>query len=444
MNNTASTGWELIEREFLRVYPGQNDPLHFAAMIKWRFGGNDPLDGISIYEGKDYWHFVTFGLSELYEKVSGNPELSGYGYEMTFKLKKDNYDDLNKEIRCVCQILQTLARITFQQGVVFGPNEFIRTGQTVGIDSKGESELRGFICISDPSVNTIDTPNGKVAFIEMVGMTEDELLSLSTRDSVKNIYSKLGSDITDYKRKSVFVNTPAERPAPKITNASSVSAKLTEYGTSPESAENTDQKSDPSDIQDVNKDDHSSLKRDAIPRIKPEGAKHYMKGERTDITDCEEVRISLKYDSAEAGADPDVYAFMLHENGKAERDEDLVFFGSRLSLDGAVEDLSENSIHTVSFKPSKLSPDIYHVLVCFSVYGDDEKMNFSKIKNSAAVIDLFGFGGSGEFRLELSSEKTVEVVEFYRHNDRIKMKTIGSGYFTGIEKLCEKLGIETQ
>ena len=63
MNNTASTGWELIEREFLRIYPGQNDPLHFAAMIKWRFGGNDPLDGISIYEGKDYWHFVTFGLS---------------------------------------------------------------------------------------------------------------------------------------------------------------------------------------------------------------------------------------------------------------------------------------------------------------------------------------------------------------------------------------------
>lgn len=119
-------------------------------------------------------------------------------------------------------------------------------------------------------------------------------------------------------------------------------------------------------------------------------------------------------------------------------------FGGKLSPDGAVEDLSVGNSHTVSFKPSQLSSDIYHVLVCFSVYGDDEKMNFSKIKNPATVIDLFGFGGSGEFKLELSSEKTVEVVEFYRHNDRIKMKTIGSGYFTGIEKLCEKLGIETQ
>lgn len=443
MNNTASTGWEHIEREFLRIYPGQNDPLHFAAMIKWRFGGNDPLDGISIYEGKDYWHFVTFGLSELYEKVSDNHELSGYGYEMTFKLKKDNYDDLNKEIRCVCQILQTLARITFQKGVVFGPNEFIRTGQTVGIDSKGESDIRGFICISDPSVNTIDTPNGKVAFIEMVGMTEDELLSLSTRDSVKNIYSKLGSDITDYKRKSVLLNVQAERMVPDITSvSSSVSTTVTKSESSPE--ENPEQKTVSSTEQDKSKDDHSSLRLDTVQRIKPEGAKHYLKGERTDITDCDEVRISFKYDSAEAGADPDVYAFMLHENGKAERDEDLVFFGSKLSLDGAVEDLSVGNSHTVSFKPSQLSSDIYHVLVCFSVYGDDEKMNFSKIKNPATVIDLFGFGGSGEFKLELSSEKTVEVVEFYRHNDRIKMKTIGSGYFTGIEKLCEKLGIETQ
>ncbi len=33
MNNTASTGWDLIEREFLRIYPGQNDPLHFAAIL---------------------------------------------------------------------------------------------------------------------------------------------------------------------------------------------------------------------------------------------------------------------------------------------------------------------------------------------------------------------------------------------------------------------------
>ena len=33
-----------------------------------RADGNDPLDGISIYDGGDFWHFVTFGFSDLYEK----------------------------------------------------------------------------------------------------------------------------------------------------------------------------------------------------------------------------------------------------------------------------------------------------------------------------------------------------------------------------------------
>ena len=76
-------GWDAITETFNRLYPDQKNPLHYAAIIKWRFGGNDPLDGISIYDGGDYWHFVTYGLSELHEKVSENTEYSGYGMEFT-------------------------------------------------------------------------------------------------------------------------------------------------------------------------------------------------------------------------------------------------------------------------------------------------------------------------------------------------------------------------
>ena len=63
-------GWDAIDEEAKRIYPGQDNPKHYAALIKWRFGGPDPLDGISIFDGGDYWHFVTYGLSELYEKES--------------------------------------------------------------------------------------------------------------------------------------------------------------------------------------------------------------------------------------------------------------------------------------------------------------------------------------------------------------------------------------
>lgn len=78
-------GWDAIDREAKRIYPGQDNPKHYASLIKWRFGGPDPLDGISVFDEGDYWHFVTYGLSELYSKESEDKEWSGYGMEFTFK-----------------------------------------------------------------------------------------------------------------------------------------------------------------------------------------------------------------------------------------------------------------------------------------------------------------------------------------------------------------------
>ena len=196
-------GWLAIEKEFLRAYPGQTDPRHYGTLVKWKFGGNDPLDGISIYDGGNYWHFVSFGLTELYEKESENKEISGYGYELTFKLKKDSYEDEEAEIKNGCAILQGIARLVFN-GEVFTENEYIYTGQDEGIDSKRKSRLTGLIIVKDPTVQTIETPNGKVQFLELIGMTDEELKTLSTHASVEEIYKKLGSDITDFNRKSLI------------------------------------------------------------------------------------------------------------------------------------------------------------------------------------------------------------------------------------------------
>lgn len=198
-----AAGWKAIEAEFERVYPGQTNPEHYGTLIKWILGGNDPLDGISVYDGGDYWHFVSFGQTEIYDKESENPDISGYGYELTFKLKKDRYEDEDGEIKCICGILQTIARLTFTKGEIFRPFEYIYTGQTTGIDAHQRSNLTGFICVSDPTVNTIQTPNGQVEFLELIGMTDSELKTLSNHQSVENIYKKLGSDVTDYHRKAL-------------------------------------------------------------------------------------------------------------------------------------------------------------------------------------------------------------------------------------------------
>jgi len=196
-------GWDAISAEFERVYPGQKNPKHYGTLIKWRLGGNDPLDGISIYDGGDYWHFVSYGLTEIYEKETDDPEVSGYGYELTFKLKKGGYGDEESEIRCICGILQQIARITFTKGEIFRPFEYLYTGQTAGIDAQRKSNITGFICVPDSTVNSIQTPNGKVEFLEFIGMIDAELKTLSTHESVIELYEKLGSDLTDYNRKSI-------------------------------------------------------------------------------------------------------------------------------------------------------------------------------------------------------------------------------------------------
>lgn len=201
----AAPGWDAITEEFDRIYPGQ-EPRHYGVLIKWQLGGPDPLDGISIYDGGDYWHFVTYGLSELYEKESEDKEYSGYGMEFTFKLKKGCYGEQNEEdeFRCICGNLQNIAKLTFENGELFLPNEYVYTGQTAGIDRYQKSKLTGFITVSDPSVNTLDTPNGRVEFVEFIGVANSELQAIiDGKIRVRELYDKLGSDITDYGRDSV-------------------------------------------------------------------------------------------------------------------------------------------------------------------------------------------------------------------------------------------------
>lgn len=194
-------GWDAITEAFEKAYPEQTNPKHYGTLIKWRFGGNDPLDGISVYDGGDYWHFVTYGLSEIYDKETDDPAVSGYGMEFTLKLKKGSYDNEEDEIRCICGILQSIARITFQSGELFKEYEYIYSGQTTGMDSRQKSKLTGFITVSDTKVAGIDTPNGRVNFVELIGVTNEELLSIINKEqTVRGLYAFLGSDLTDYDR----------------------------------------------------------------------------------------------------------------------------------------------------------------------------------------------------------------------------------------------------
>ena len=204
-NDVNVNGWDAITNLCDKIYPNQENPKHYGTLISWKLGGNDPLKGISIYDGGDYWHFITYGLSELYEKESAIKDVSGYGMELTFKLKKDNYENEENEIKCICGILQSIARITFTKGEVFNSYEYLYTGQTEGIDYNRKSNITGFITVPDDKFHEINTQNGKVNFVEFIGVTDNELKAIQKkRITVNELYKKIGSDVTSYNRNSVI------------------------------------------------------------------------------------------------------------------------------------------------------------------------------------------------------------------------------------------------
>lgn len=163
-------GWEAIEGVLDRVYPGV-EPVHLATLIKWSLGGPDPLDGVSIYPRDDHWHYVSFGMSELYEKESDDPRWSGWGFEFTFRVARAAGEE--EPPRWAASLLQNLGRYVFQSGNSFAAGHYMDVNGPLCID-RPDTEIRYVAFIEDPELGSIETPNGRLVFLQLVGLTRDE------------------------------------------------------------------------------------------------------------------------------------------------------------------------------------------------------------------------------------------------------------------------------
>lgn len=194
-------GWDDITDVFKKLYPSI-EPKHYSPIIKYSVGGKDPLDGVSVYDAGDYYHFVTYGFSEIYERENST-DLSGFGFELTFKLKKTK-DMTEEEISNTVVILQKLARYVFNTRKLFKPMDYIYSPQTEGMDLNGKSKITGFITVEDKDAKTIDSINGKLQFLELIGVTNEELQKIINKEEPKEtIINKIianYSDVTDYSR----------------------------------------------------------------------------------------------------------------------------------------------------------------------------------------------------------------------------------------------------
>lgn len=82
------TVWDAIDQALVTLYPDQKG-IFYGTQIPYFLGGQDPLDGISIFsseKGLPHWHYITYGFSEPVTDGEEDGEVSGYGFELTFRL----------------------------------------------------------------------------------------------------------------------------------------------------------------------------------------------------------------------------------------------------------------------------------------------------------------------------------------------------------------------
>jgi len=164
-------GWKAIEGQLASVY-GDQEPKHWGTIKRYSEGGPDPLDGVSAYRSDDpaCWHYITFGFSELYTKTSSNAEESGWGFELSFRLKRE-IGETEPPLWPV-MMLQNLARYVFKSRSPFDDGHYLAWGRP--ITSLVPTRLEATLFRDDPVLRQIDTPNGKLKFLSAIGITQDE------------------------------------------------------------------------------------------------------------------------------------------------------------------------------------------------------------------------------------------------------------------------------
>lgn len=167
-------GWAAIDRAMARLHPGQT-PHQFTSHTGYDLESKSPLPAISVYEGRGsrHWHYVTHGLSELFDKSSAHASVSGFGFELTFALPR------GEETTPPAWVLSLLQGIG---GHVLSGHGALDSGHLIDLGGplrlEPETKLSGLLCVPDPRLGKIETPHGSLMFMALFGVTNDEMAAM--------------------------------------------------------------------------------------------------------------------------------------------------------------------------------------------------------------------------------------------------------------------------
>lgn len=203
-------GWAALDRALSVLYPGQA-PHQFASQRAYDLEGESPLPAVVGYEARapDHWHLVGYGLSELFEKSSPDPERSGFGFELGLRLPRAPDDE--RPPAWAVRLLQALGHYVLSGHGPLDSGHVIDLGGPLAppVHDDGHERpcaLEGVVCVPDPHLGKVDTVHGSVLFLLLFGLTRDELEPMGEWDLKRKVglvreANALG--ITDPRRRSM-------------------------------------------------------------------------------------------------------------------------------------------------------------------------------------------------------------------------------------------------
>lgn len=158
--STSGAGAASIEAAFAAVHGAQAPERRAPAL-------DGVLQTINAYRGKDHWHLVTLGFTELRAKAAGaDPELSGWGHELTLITPPAAHPPewAFALLLGTAHTIEVAGR-PLHAGARLAPGPPL-DGAGTGLTAIGVRE--------DPFVTPVAFPFGRYTFLQLVGVTAGE------------------------------------------------------------------------------------------------------------------------------------------------------------------------------------------------------------------------------------------------------------------------------
>jgi hypothetical protein len=164
-------GWAFIEALFAELYPGQI-PKHAALAVApqhdLRFGRSS-VEGAHVYDAGQAWHYVTLGLTDLYDQSDASLGPNGIRCELSMRVAKR--ESAEPPLWPVAFLRKIASHMS--QGSVLARAVAFRTGPIPG--APADAGFEGAVALLDPGIKPRPGPFGKVGVILLVGVTGRQL-----------------------------------------------------------------------------------------------------------------------------------------------------------------------------------------------------------------------------------------------------------------------------